>query len=98
MKFGESPRKIWHSSADLQSRFNRLNIRLNRLLILDHVWSKLVGLRSKYWVLKAVQNGTLHVQVKVPVARTELIAKKESLIRELNKHFDNPWIKKIEIE
>ncbi len=98
MKFGQNPRKIWHSSADLQSRFNRLNTRLNRLLILDHVWTQLVGIRGKFWVLKAVQNDTLHVQVKLAVARTELIAKKQHLIQELNKHFSTPWIKKIEIE
>lgn len=98
MKFGAAPRKIWHSSADLKSRFNRLNMRLNRLLILDHVWSQLVGNRSKFWVLKAVQNGTLYVQVKVSVARNELIAKRTQLITELNKHFDTPWIKKIEIQ
>ena len=98
MKFGEKPRQIWHSSADLQSRFNRLHMRLNRLLILYHVWSKLVGNRGKFWVLKAVQNGTLYVQVKVSVARSELIAKRAQLIAELNKHFDTPWIKKIEIQ
>ncbi len=97
MKFGESPRKIWHSSADLQSRFNRLNSRLNRLLILDHVWSHLVGNRGKFWVLKAVQKDTLYVQVRVAVAKNELTAKKTQLIHELNKHFDTPWIKRIEI-
>ena len=98
MKFGETPRKVWHSSSDLNNKFNRLNSRLNRLLILDHVWSKLVGNRGKFWVLKAVQNGTLYVQVKIPVARSELVAKKSQLITELNKHFDTPWIKKIEIQ
>lgn len=98
MKFGESPRKIWHSSADLTNRFNRLNNRLNRLLILDHVWSQLVGNKEKFWVLKAVQNNTLYVKVKIAVARSELIAQREQLIKELNKHFDTPWIKKIEIQ
>ncbi len=98
MKFGEKPKKIWHSSSDLKSQFNRLNNRLNRLLILDHVWSQLVGNREKFWVLKAVQKDTLYVRVKVSVARSELIAKREQLIKELNKHFDTPWIKKIEIQ
>ena len=98
MKFGQKPRKIWHSSADLQNRFNRLQSRLNRLMILDHVWTQLVGSRGKFWVLKAVQNDTLHVQVKLAVARTELNARKGQLIHELNKHFTTPWIKKIEIE
>ena len=98
MKFGQKPKKIWHSSEELQNRFSRLQSRLNRLMILDHVWTQLVGSRGKFWVLKAVQNDTLHVQVRLAVARTELNAKKEQLIRELNKHFSTPWIKKIEIE
>ena len=97
MKFGEKPKKIWHSSSELHNSFNRLNKRLNRLVILDHVWKQLVGNREKFWVLKAVQNDTLYVQVKVSVARTELIAKRAQLIRELNKHFDTSWIKQIEI-
>lgn len=98
MKLGEQPRKIWHSSAELQNSYNRLYNRLNRLLILDHLWNQLVGNRAKFWVLHAVQNGTLYVQVKVPVARTELLAKQGQLIRELNKHFSTPWIKEIKIK
>jgi hypothetical protein len=66
-------------------------------MILDHVWKQLVGNREKFWVLQAVQNDTLYVQVKVSVARTELIAKRAQLIKELNKHFDTPWIKQLEI-
>jgi len=97
MKFGEKPKKNWHSSAELKNSFNRLNKRLNRLMILDHVWKQLVGNREKFWVLQAVQNDTLYVQVKVSVARTELIAKRAQLIKELNKHFDTPWIKQLEI-
>jgi len=98
MKFGQNPRKEWHSSADLEKRYNRLSSRLNRLMILDHVWTQLVGNKGKFWVLQAVQNDTLYVQVKVSVARNELIAKRQQLITELNKHFDTPWIKKIEIK
>ena len=97
MKFGEKPRKIWHSSSDLQKNFNRLHKHFDRLMILNHIWGQLVGNREKFWVLQAVQNDTLYVQVKVSVARTELIARRAQLIQELNKHFDTPWIKKIEM-
>ena len=97
MKFGASPRKIWNSSAQLASRYNKLNSRLNRLLILDHVWTQLVGTKGKFWVLEAVQEGTLYVKVKVAVAKNELIARRQQLIAELNKHFAQPWITKIEI-
>lgn len=98
MKFGQSPKKQWYSSAELDKKYNVLNRRLNRLMILDHVWTQLVGSKAKFWVLKAVQGGTLYVQVKVSVAKNELIARQMQLVSELNKYFDEPWIKKIEIQ
>ena len=49
-------------------------------------------------MLTAVQGGTLFVQVKISVAKNELIARRQQLITELNKHFERPWIKKIEIK
>ncbi len=97
MKFGASPRKIWHASSELDNRFNKLNNRLNRLLVLDHVWTQLVGNKAKFWALHAVQNDTLYVKVKVAVAKNELIARRQGLVTELNKHFAKPWINKIEI-
>ncbi len=98
MKFGASPRKTWYESANLSGRFNSLGCKLNRLLILDHVWTQLVGNKSKFWVLHAVQNDTLYVKVKIAVAKNELIARRQQLITELNKHFSKPWIKRIEIQ
>ena len=98
MKFGQNPQKQWHSSADLNLHFNRFNKRLNRLMILDHVWTQLIGNKSKFWVLKAIQKDTLYVQANLSVARSELLAKRAQLIKELNKHFDTPWIKRIEIQ
>ncbi len=98
MKFGASPKKTWYSSAQLENRFNKLNSRLNRLLVLDHVWTQLIGNKSKFWVLHAVQNDTLYVKVKVAVAKNELIARRQNLMTELNKHFAKPWINRIEIQ
>lgn len=97
MKFGAKPRDTWYASAHLKGRFNKLTNRLNRLLILDHVWTELVGNKAKFWVLHAVQHDTLYVKVKVAVAKNELVARQQQLISELNKHFDTPWIKRIEI-
>ena len=97
MKFGASPRKVWYSSSQLEGRFNKLNSRLNRLLVLDHVWTQLVGSKAKFWILHAVQDDTIYVKVKVAVAKNELIARRQGLITELNKHFATPWIHKIEI-
>ncbi len=98
MKFGAPPRQTWYASANLDSRYNKLNSRLNRLLILDHVWTQLVGNKAKFWLLYAVQKDTLYVKVRVAVAKNELMARKHQLITELNKHFSTPWIKRIEIQ
>ncbi|MBO4675296.1 MAG: DUF721 domain-containing protein [Elusimicrobiaceae bacterium] len=97
MKFGVPPRPTWYASSNLNNRFNKLNNRLNRLLILEHVWTQLVGNKAKFWVLHAVQNDTLYVKVRVAVAKNELVARRSELMSELNKHFDKPWIKRIEI-
>lgn len=98
MKFGQNPKKQWRSSQELDRSYNKLNRRLNRLMILDHVWNQLVGNKNRFWVLKAVKEDTLYVQVKISVARNELIARRRQLVTELNKHFDEPWIGKIEIQ
>ncbi len=97
MKFGARPREIWASSAQLNNKYNRLNVRLNRLIVLDHVWTRLIGNKERFWKLLGVKGGSLYVAVKLSVARNELIGRRETLIRELNKHFDKPWIQKIEI-
>lgn len=97
MKLGQPPQKQWHSSRELNGRFNRLSGTLNRLLILEYVWNNHVGEKGRFWVLKAVQNGTLYVQVRASVAKNELMARRRQLISELNKNFDTPWVKKIEI-
>ncbi len=97
MKFGSRPRPIWSSSAELNGKYGRLNTRLNRLLILDHVWTELVGDKERFWKLIGVKEGSLYVSVKLSVARNELTGRRDYLIKELNKHFDKPWITKIEI-
>ena len=97
MKFGAKPRVVWNSSHELNGKYNRLNKKLNRLMILDHVWTQLVAGKERFWKLIAVKGNTLYVEVKLAVAKNELIANKERLIKELNKYFDKPWIEKIEI-
>lgn len=97
MKFGAKPKKSWNPSAELNGKFNRLNKQINRLMLLDHVWSELVGDKERFWKLIAVQKGVLLVEVKLSVARNELVARRSTLIKEINKHFDKPWIEKIDI-
>lgn len=97
MKFGAKPRPIWSTPAELKGKFNGLRLKLSRLVLLDHVWNKLIGDREKFWKLTAVKGGTLYVSVRLSVARNELIGRRDGLIKELNKYFDKPWIEKIEI-
>lgn len=97
MKLGQEPKKNWHKANEITGNFNRLNTQINRLLLLEKVWDNVVGSRGKYWKLDGVQKDTLFVKVKVVAARQELLLNKEMLIRELNKHFQRAWIKKISI-
>ncbi len=97
MKFGAPVKKQWRSSQELAGARSTLGRSLNRLMVLDYVWSQLVGNKGRFWILHAVKKDTLYVQVKASVARNELTARKNQLIGELNKHFESPWIKKIDI-
>lgn len=97
MKQGQSAKKDLVSSQELKSNYNRLSKTLNRLMILDYVWGQQVGAKARFWVLKAVQKDTLFVKVRASVAKNELQARQSQLIRELNKAFDTPWIKRIKI-
>jgi len=97
MKLGVPPKKGWRSSQELAGAKNALSRSLNRLMVLDYVWNQLVGNKGRFWVLHAVKKDTLYVQVKASVARNELTVRKAQLIKELNKHFQTPWIKQIEI-
>ncbi len=97
MKFGAKPREIWNKTSELNKKYNRLNSQISRLMILDYAWKKVVAEKEKFWKLVAVQKKNLLVEVKLSVARNELIARREIILKELNKYFDRPWIEKIEI-
>jgi hypothetical protein len=97
MKFGQKPCNIWHESKELKNSFSRLNSQINRLLLLDNLWEKTTGSKAKFWQLYAVKGSTIFVQVRVMAARHELLLKEKIIIKELNKNFDKPWIRKISI-
>ena len=88
---------IWHESKEVLNSFSKLSETLDRLVILESIWEKVVGDNAKYWVIDAVQGGTIYVKVKVMAARHELKLKEKEIIRELNKHFERSWIKQISI-
>lgn len=97
MRFGQKPRKVWNCASELEYKFNRINLRLNRLMILDHVWTQLVGNNARFWKLEAVKGNNLMVRVRVSVAKNQLNGQREQLVKEINKHFEKPWIDRIEI-
>ena len=97
MRLGAKPRKIWNSAADLSRGFNPLNLKLNRLMVLNSVWQKIAGEKSKFWVLDTATNDAIFIKVKNAAAKHDLAGRSAEFVKELNKYFDKPWIKKIEI-
>jgi len=97
MKLGQKPPEIWHNSSELQGSFNRLNNQVNKLILLEKVWTKVLGSKAKFWQLDSVQKNTIFVKVKVVSARQELLLSKANIIKELNKYFQRAWIKEISI-
>jgi hypothetical protein len=97
MKLGQEPPKIWHEASELKGNYNRLNSQINRLLLLENIWDKVVGSKAKFWQIDAVQKNTIFVKVKVVAARQELLLNKANIIKELNKYFQRAWIKEISI-
>lgn len=98
VEFIDNKKTRWHSADEITKSFNRSNIQINRLMLLDYAWKKIVNERARFWVLSAVQGSTLFVKVKISVAKNELVGRRREIIRELNKYFDKPWIKHIEIQ
>lgn len=98
MKLGDKPKKNWRSPGESVGKFRTIEKKLNRLMILEYTWDHLVGNKKKFWILKAVQGDCLFVETKAAVAKNELIARREQLIKELNKYFETPWIKKIDVK
>jgi len=97
-QFIDNRKPNWHSSSELFNNYSRLSQQINRLMILKYLWEKSVGQKSRFWQLTAVQGGTLFVKVKISVAKNDLVGRRRELIKELNKHFEKPWIKHIEIQ
>lgn len=91
----ENKKEIWHKPQEIKSSFCRFNNTINRLILLESLWNKILGKKADYWVLDAVKGGSIYVKVTVMAARHELKLKEKEIIRELNKNFQTPWIKEI---
>jgi len=88
----------WRNLTQPSGRFNKITTQIDRLMLLGYAWNTVVGEKQRFWVLEAVQAGTLFVKVKAAVAKNELVGRRRALIQALNKYFDKPWIKHIEIQ
>ncbi len=91
----ENKKEIWHKSDEIKSSFSKFNSTINRLILLDVLWNKVLGRKADYWVLDSVKGGSIYVKVTVMAARHELKLKEKEIIKELNKNFNTPWIKQI---
>ena len=89
--------EIWHGAKELTDNYNRFKAQIDRLILLDTVWNKVVGQKAKYWKIDAVQKNTIFVKVNVVMASQELLLNKASIIKELNKYYKKAWIKEISI-
>lgn len=86
---------IWHKPQEIKSSFSKLNNTINRLILLEAVWNKVLANKADYWVLDSVKNGNIYVKVKIMAARHELKLKEKEIISQLNKNFKKPWIQQI---
>lgn len=93
MKYKKPKIKGFSNVGDSFNAYSPMRRKLNRLMLLDNVWQKEVGPMADHWVLEGVDNSMLCVRITSPVAEQELNIRKTSLIRNLNKYFDEPWIK-----
>ena len=88
----------WHNTSELLKPYNSFKLKINDLILLDNLWSIVLKNRAKFWEIDSVQGGTIFVKVKSSPARQELLLKEKEIIKELNKKFSKPWIKKILIK
>lgn len=90
------PRKKWLTAGDLVKTYSfKEKLPADRLSILNSVWEKELGNRSRLWELEAVKAGTIYVKTRSSAAAYELHMQASSLVRSLNKYFNRPWIRSI---
>ena len=66
-------------------------------MVLNSVWLKTAGAKSNFWVLDTATKDSILIKVKSAAAKHDLAGRSAEIIKELNKYFDKPWIKTIEI-
>jgi predicted nucleic acid-binding Zn ribbon protein len=89
-------RSNWVSAGDAVRRWaSGARVKTERLMILNQIWEKEVGHLARHWTLSGVRSGVLYVKTMSPAAAQELQLRSQDLLRGLNRHFDQAWIKEI---
>jgi len=77
-------------------------VRISFLPILDNAWNKEIGVMGRFCTLLGIRSGRhgpyLVVRPVNAAAASELNLRASSILRNINKHFPEPWIKGIRID
>lgn len=93
--YGVRKKKNWSSASEIKTKFNGMARSLDRLMILNTVWTREAGRMSGHWTIDAVQDGTIFVKAASAAAAQELSLRSAVMVKNLNKYFDSPWIRAI---
>ena len=86
----------WTNIASIKNSWKSLNgLNPDRLVILDAVWKKEIGRLNEYCKILGVDKGCIVVKTDSSVVSNELFMRNKQILRNLNKYFARPWLKKI---
>lgn len=70
---------------------------MDRLLILESVWDKEMGVLGEHCVFLGVEKNAILLKTDSSVVANEIVFKSKQTIRNLNKYFRTPWVKYLKI-
>ena len=77
-------------------------IPLDKLAVLDAVWEKEIGFMGRFCELLGIRAGKtgpcLVIKPKSAAAASEISLRSSEIIRNLNKYFNEPWIKALKLD
>ncbi|MBI4801468.1 MAG: DUF721 domain-containing protein [Elusimicrobia bacterium] len=86
----------WTDIAAVKNSWKSLNgLNPDRLVILDAVWKKEIGRLKEHCEILGVDKGSIVVKTDSSVVSNELFLRNKQILRNLNKYFARPWLKKI---
>jgi len=88
----------WFKVSDILSYRNILGgINPNNLMILQNIWEKEFKGINEYCELYGIEKNKIILKTKNSVIANEINIRKDSILKDLNKHFRTKWIKDIKI-